>query len=72
MHGLRSSRYQLGANEAEEIIRHLLPALYKGRWTVANAIDGLLKFENSAKEFGHTPWEHSAYFEKLRGQMRKQ
>ena len=51
---------QLGANDAEEIIRHLLPALYKARWTVANAIDGLQKFENSAKEFGHTPWEHWA------------
>ena len=57
--------YQLGANDAEEIIRHLLPALYKARWTVANAIDGLQKFENSAKEFGHTPWEHWGYFEKV-------
>ena len=63
--------YQLAANEAEEIIRHLLPALYKGRWTVANAIDGLQKFENSAKEFGHTPWEHWVYFEKLRSQVRE-
>ena len=63
--------YKLGDNEAEEIIRHLLPALYAGNWTVANAIDGLRKFEDSAKEFGNTPWEHSAYFEKLRHQVKE-
>ena len=42
--------YKLEANEAEEIIRtFLLPALYKGRWTVANAIDALRKFEKISR-----------------------
>ena len=63
--------YQLAANDAEEIIRQLLPALYAGSWTVANAIDGLRKFEDSAKEFGNTPWEHSGYFENIRRQKRE-
>ncbi len=63
--------YQLEANSAEDIIRNLLPALYKGNWTVATAIGGLRKFENSAQEFGNTPWEHSVYFEKLRSQVRE-
>ena len=66
-----NSRVQLGDNEAEEIIRHLLPALYAGNWTVANATDALRKFEDSVKEFGNTPWEHSAYFEKLRRQVKE-
>ena len=63
--------YQLEANEAEEIIRNLLPALYKGNWTVANAIDALRKFEKSAEGFGNTPWEHSEYFAKLRDQLKE-
>ena len=63
--------YQLGPSHVEELIRHLLPALYKGNWSVADAIDGLQKFENSAQIFGHTPWEHSAYFNNLRSQLRE-
>ena len=55
----------LGHPMSKKSIRHLLPALYKGHWSVADAIEGLQKFENSAQIFGHTPWEHSAYFNNL-------
>ena len=30
---------------------------------LSDATDALRKFEDSVKEFGNTPWEHSAYFE---------
>ena len=62
-------RYKLGANEAEEIIGHLLPALYAGNWTNANAIGELRKFEDSANEIGNTPSEHLFYFAKLSRQL---
>ena len=61
----------LGHPMCEELIRHLLPALYKGNWSVADAIEGLQKFENSSSRFGHTHWEHSAYFNNLRSQLRE-
>ena len=64
-------RYQLSLSDTEDLIRELLPALYKGDWTVTNAINGFQKFEKSALIFGQTPWEHWAYFGKLRSQLRR-
>ncbi|MGA8484212.1 MAG: hypothetical protein WB706_07405, partial [Nitrososphaeraceae archaeon] len=55
----------------ESCVTDLVLSLSYRLFDIKKTTDGLRKFEDSVKEFGNTPWEHSAYFEKLRRQVRE-
>ena len=44
---------------AEEMMKEILPALYKERWPVADAIDTLHRFKEQADIWGQTPLQYA-------------